>query len=135
VFVEELPRADAAEGASRISVLTRVGIPVFLAPSRRVSKAELAFLPPEAGRIRASLRNGGTVRLRPSTVTLAVLSADGARLLERALDGWYVLAGGERVYEVEVPPELCARAAEAVITAALDGGTVEARAAGACRGP
>lgn len=135
LFVEELPRAETPEGATRVAVLTRVGIPVFLAPAKRVAKAELALLEPAPGRVRAALRNPGSVRLRPAAVTFALVAKDGARLLERPLDAWYVLAGGERIYEVEVPPDVCARAAEAVVTAGLDGGVLEARAADPCRAP
>jgi fimbrial chaperone protein len=133
IVVEELPVADTKQ-STRVQVLTRVGIPVFLAPSRRSAAGEIAFLPAPPRRLRFTVRNTGTVRLRPSAVTLTVNGAGGEPLLARSLDPWYVLAGGERVYEVEVPEGACARAAETVATAALDSGPLEARASGACRG-
>jgi fimbrial chaperone protein len=135
IFVEELPRADDADAANRVQVLTRVGVPVFLAPTRRLSKVELVFLPPEPGRVRLALRNGGSVRVRPSAVKLALVAADGSPVLEKTLDAWYVLAGGQRIYEVELPEGACAGAATAVASATLESGAIEARAAGACRGP
>ncbi|WP_242360541.1 molecular chaperone [Anaeromyxobacter sp. SG17] len=135
IFIEELPQAETAEDAARVKVLTRVGVPVFLAPAARVEHGELAFLGRDGTHVRFALRNPGTVRLRPSAVTLALVAADGARVLERSLEAWYVLAGGERVYEVAVPPEACARAASVVVSAALARGAIEARAPGACRDP
>jgi len=135
LFVEELPHAAAAPEANRVRVLTRVGIPVFLAPQKKQAQAEIAFLPSEGGRVRFAIRNAGTVRLRPTSVTLALSAKDGARVYERTLDAWYVLAGGERVYAVEVPPDACARAAEARAVAALEHGSIEVRTADACRGP
>jgi fimbrial chaperone protein len=135
VFIEELPRAETAEDAARVKVLTRIGVPVFLAPAAPVARGELVFLGRDGARVRLAIRNTGTVRLRPTAVTLALLGADGAPVFEKALDPWYVLAGGERVYEVEVPAEACARAATALASAALERGAIEARAAGACRGP
>lgn len=135
IFIEELPRAETAEDAARVRVLTRIGVPVFLAPAKAVERGELAFLGRDGARIRLALRNTGTVRLRPRSVTLALAGADGSPVFERSLDGWYVLAGGERVYEVEVPAEACARAVTVVATAALERGAIEARAAGACRDP
>jgi fimbrial chaperone protein len=137
LFVEELPRADTAAEANKVQVLARVGLPVFLAPQRKVARGQVVFVARDGARIRFAVRNVGTVRLRPSSVTFAVAKKDGGRVFERTLDAWYVLAGGERLYEVEVPAETCARAqgGSAVATASLDEGTIEARAADACRAP
>jgi fimbrial chaperone protein len=136
MFIEEMPRADEAPSPARVQVLTRIGVPVFLAPARRVEKAELAFLPSGApGHLRFALRNTGSVRVRPTGVTLALVDADGARLAEKSLEAWYVLAGGERIYEAEVPADACARAREAVAVAAVEGGAIEARIASPCRAP
>jgi fimbrial chaperone protein len=135
VFIEEMPRADDAAAASRVQVLTRIGVPVFLAPPRRVARGEVAFLPGARNRIRFGVKNTGTVRLRPSAITLALVAADGKRLAEKTLDAWYVLAGGERIYEADVPPDVCASAAEAVASVALEGGAIEQRIAGPCRAP
>jgi len=134
IFVEEMPRADQAD-ANRVQVLTRVGVPVFLAPAKKTSRGELALLERNGKRVRFALRNRGTVRLRPLAVRLTLVAADGAIVFERALDAWYVLAGGERLHEVEVPADACARAAEVVVVATLEAGKIEARAAGACGGP
>jgi hypothetical protein len=35
------------------------------------------------------------------------VGSDGATLFERQLDGWYVLAGTHRAYELAIPPEVC----------------------------
>jgi fimbrial chaperone protein len=134
LVVEELPRRDVAPG-TQVQVLTRVTVPVFFAPARAAASGELVFLSRDGGKVRFTLRNTGTVRLRPTEVTLALRAKDGAAVLERPLDAWYVLAGGERVYEVELPADACAKAAQVVVTAALDAGAIEARAQGACRGP
>jgi len=134
LVVEELPRADVAPG-TQVQVLTRVGVPVFLAPARPAAKGELALLARDGARIRFTLRNTGTVRLRPSAVTLALRAEGGATVHEQRLEPWYVLAGGERIYEVAVPAAACAKAAEVVLTAALEAGAIEARAPGACRAP
>lgn len=134
IFVEEMPRSDQAD-AQRVQVLTRVGVPVFLAPARKTARAELAFLERDGRRVRFTLRNLGTVRLRPLDVRLSLVAKDGAVTFERALDAWYVLAGGERIHEVEVPADACSKASEVVVVAELEARKIEARAAGACRGP
>jgi fimbrial chaperone protein len=118
-----------------VRVLTRVGLPVFLAPTApAAARGEIAF--GAAGpKVRFALRNTGTVRIRPTAVHLALVSASGETVFERSLDPWYVLAREERGYEVEPPPEACARAAEAVVTVQLERGPLAGRAPAPCRGP
>jgi fimbrial chaperone protein len=134
LVVEELPRRDVAQD-TQVQVLTRVGVPVFFAPAKPAASGELAVLSRDGARVRVALRNTGTVRLRPTAVALSLRDAAGAPVHERALEAWYVLAGGERVYEVDLPAAACAKASELVVTATLDAGTIEARAQGACRAP
>lgn len=134
--VEELPREDAPPDGARVRVLTRVGLPVFLAPAAdAVARGEVVFLARAGGRIRFALRNTGTVRLRPSAVTLSLVSGRGETIFEKPLDPWYVLAREERIHEVEPPPGACERAAEMVVIVQLERGPLTARAPGACRGP
>jgi fimbrial chaperone protein len=138
VFLEELPPpADA--GAAEVRVLTRISIPVFLAPAAPVVRAVVAPPAVSAGRLTALLRNEGNARFRPSAVRLVVRGAAGGPLLEQDLEGWYVLAGGERRYEVALGEAVCtaarAAAVTATVTATLD--TVEVKASapippGAC---
>lgn len=127
VFLEELPPAAEAAGAE-VRVLTRVGIPVFVAPAARAARAVIA--PPELarGRLEVVLRNEGTVRVRPSTVRLELRDAAGRPLLEKALESWYVLAGGERRYQVALERAVCVAARTATVTATLDTGEVKASA-------
>lgn len=134
--VEELPREDAPPSGMRVRVLTRVGLPVFLAPSSgAVARGEVQFVERAKGRIRFALRNTGTVRLRPSSAALALVSGGGETVFEKPLETWYLLPREERVYEVEPPPGACERAAEMVVTFQTEGGPVVGRAPGACRGP
>ncbi len=134
--VEELPREDAPGSGVRVRVLTRVGLPVFLAPaSPPIARGEVVFVERANGRIRFTVRNTGTVRLRPSAVRLALVSGQGETVFERALEPWYLLAREERIYEVEPPPGACERAAEMVATVQLETGPITGRAPRACRGP
>jgi fimbrial chaperone protein len=133
VVVEELPWRDQAPAGIAVRVLTRVGLPAFLAPRETRRKGEIAFLDRDGKRVLFALRNGGTVRLQPTSVALALVSARGEKLFERQLDSWYVLAREERVWDVAVPREACEKAAEVVVTATLEADAVVGRAAGGCR--
>jgi fimbrial chaperone protein len=127
VFIEELPAGDAPASAGQIRVLTRVGIPVFFAPAERVQKGSLAFLAAGSGRASLRIQNAGTVRLRPTAITVVGLAEDGSRTFEVPLNPWYVLAGGQRIYEAELPAAECGRTRELVAKVAVDPDQLEAR--------
>jgi len=107
IFLQELPPPEKPGERQQVRVLSRLGLPVFLAPERPVSRADLEGLAAGAGKARFALRNPGTVRLRPAEVRLSGRGSDGRTLFARPLDAWYVLAGGERRYEVALPVAEC----------------------------
>lgn len=126
VFVEEiLPAATPAE-ATRLRTRLRVGLPVFLAPERPLAGGEIVGLGVERGKVTFLLKNAGTVRIRPSSVRVLAIDAKRKPLFEKSFEGWYVLAGGDRLYEVELPADACAKVATVTAIAILDAQTIEA---------
>jgi fimbrial chaperone protein len=115
IFIEEMPAPQKVETRATVRVLTRIGIPVFLAPTkafedRRVS-AELS------GKVAAvDVENTGNVHFRINTVHLDALAADGSKLFEKQAQGWYVLAGGHKRYDLEIPRESCGKVRKLVVS-------------------
>jgi fimbrial chaperone protein len=115
IFVEEMPAPQKVETRATVRVLTRIGIPVFLAPTkafedRRVS-AELS------GKVAAvDVENTGNVHFRINTVRMEALAADGSKLFEKQAQGWYVLAGGHKRYDLEIPRESCGKVRKLVVS-------------------
>jgi len=137
VFLQEMPPPEKPEGAARVLVLSRIGLPVFLAPSRPVERAVLVDLAARAGKATFVLRNEGTVHVRPTAVKVVGRGGDGKAAFERELPAWYVLAGGTREYEVEIPAEGCAslREVEVSVELAREVLRAKAEAPGACTTP
>jgi fimbrial chaperone protein len=127
IFIEELPPPESPDAPKQVRVLTRVGIPVFFAPNREVRRSEVGFLSAGAGQVSIRIRNTGTVRLRPTTVTITGTGTDGERTFAVPLDPWYVLAGDERFYETELPPDACARTKELHVAVQVEPTVLEAR--------
>lgn len=119
VFVEEMPPPPKPESASRVQVLSRIGIPIFLSPDQAIEKAVWGELRVEGGKVEASLRNLGNVRVRPAAVRLVAADAAGKPLHEKALDAWYVLPGGERRYAAQLPADVCGRVRSVAVEAQL----------------
>ena len=106
VFIEELPPAEKpSQPVSQVRVLTRVGVPVFLAPARVVDKRTIEGISVAHGRFQFKVVNGGTAHFREETVRVRGLDATGKELFNREQRGWYVLSGGSLAYEMELPKE------------------------------
>jgi fimbrial chaperone protein len=134
VFVEQLPGAPSGPETA-VRVLTRVGIPVYVEPPKPFRAGELSPLRAEGGKIVFTLRNTGNVRLRPEAVLVTGRDADGEFVFEQQLGGWYVLAGGERIFELEAPRDRCARVRSLSAEVKTEAGVLTAQlatAGGAC---
>ncbi|HEU4438450.1 MAG TPA: fimbria/pilus periplasmic chaperone [Methylomirabilota bacterium] len=110
IFVEELPPAVTQSApAGQVRVLARMGIPIFIEP--RAGRAELRLAPPTLvpGHVAFELRNTGTKHAIPQEIRVRGLGAAGEALWAREPDGWYILAGDRRLYEVPLSREDCAR--------------------------
>jgi fimbrial chaperone protein len=110
LFVEELPpeqpRTDPGAG---VRVLTRMGIPVFLAPTTSRSLATLSAVGLAGATVGFSLDNGGTVHFVPEHVRIVGVDRTGATVIDRQLQGWYVLAGTSRHFSLTIPQPECSR--------------------------
>lgn len=134
VFVQEMAPPEKPEGAAQVLVLSRIGLPVFLAPARPTERAVLVDLAARGRKASFVLRNEGTVHVRPTAVKLLGRDKEGKTSFQRDLPAWYVLAGGTRAYEVEIPPEACAALREIEVSVELPREALRARheTPGAC---
>jgi fimbrial chaperone protein len=123
IFVQELPalRSADAAGDGRITMLTRMGIPVFLPPDvSRVAGDVAADLAGDALTIR--LRNRGSVHVRVATIRVVGEGAGGV-VFDRTQPGWYLLAGGARRYPLRFTADECRQVTALRVEVATDRGT------------
>ena len=118
LFIEELPSQPGGTGTpGQVAIRTRLGIPIFIRPVKEVSAGRVAQLAVRDGRLTFAVRNDGTVHFLAQAVQVTGLDAAGETVLETKLDGWYVLAGGTRLYDLELPADTCPRLKTITITA------------------
>lgn len=127
VFLQEMPPPESPDAPAQVRVLSRIGLPVFLAPAKAVERTRILDVAGKGGKVTFRLVNEGTVHVRPTSVKLAGLGARGESTFETELPAWYVLAGGERVYDAELPAGACASSQELEVSAALGRDVVRAR--------
>src|SRR5207247_1400830 len=121
VFVEELPPAEkAAQPRSTVRVLTRVGVPIFMDPERAVENLKLGPLKAAQGKVSVDVHNEGNVHERIMTVAAQGQDGGGKQVFEGQVQGWYVLAGSHKAWQVPVPADACARVRKVQVTVKTD---------------
>jgi fimbrial chaperone protein len=114
IFVEELPAA-AGPQANAVRVLTKMGIPIFIRPSRESATADLRDLSIRDGSLHFSVNNRGTVHFVPEKVVVRAAGSGGEQVGVEELKAWYILAGGRRDFAMAIPPASCAKVASLTV--------------------
>jgi fimbrial chaperone protein len=130
LFIEELPPLRSPgrpDTGTHVRTLTRFGIPVFLEPTKPAAKRNVELTDIRPGHFSVAVRNPGNVHLHLHRVRIKGLGAAGVSVFERELASSYVLAGGTRLYEVDVPPAECPRVERLEVDVTTDGDTFAER--------
>jgi fimbrial chaperone protein len=122
LFFEELPPLETtgSNQGPQVRILTKMGVPVFVAPAKRTVAASLTEPGIDRGRVAFEVMNDGTVRFSLFGVVLTGESDDGEELFRKEQSGWYVLAGGRRIYEAPLSADECRGLAVVRIEATTD---------------
>ena len=122
IFFEELPplaSASAGEGA-QVRILTKMGVPIFVSPGKVSEQGRIDAVRVADGKLLFDVKNSGNVHFSVHGVKVRGLAESGSDVFERQLDGWYVLAGTPRSYELELPADVCSKVKSVVIEAQTD---------------
>jgi fimbrial chaperone protein len=125
IFVEELPPTGTTTG-SGVRVLTKMGIPIFVRPVKEVATAALDDLRQQDGALRFTLANAGTVHVVPQSIKVRGLAGSNTAF-DRELEGWYVLAGGRREFDMAFPKNACAQVTSIVVDIQFASGKLQER--------
>jgi fimbrial chaperone protein len=127
LFVEELPplARNAKEEANSIRVLTKMGLPVFVAATAPQATPSVTPLQVNGRQIKFSVKNSGNTHMRVQKVMFTAKSA-AKTVHSEELPGWYVLAGGIRTYAVTLPDTACKEATSLEVQMESDSGSPKA---------
>jgi P pilus assembly chaperone PapD len=107
LMIEELPNGTAPKTGSQVAVRTRVGVPVFLEPTKPVRSGRIDQVTMNKGVVSIPLTNTGTIYAMVDDVSVRGMSAPDAPVFEESLKGWYVLAGKTRTWTYTILPAQC----------------------------
>ena len=124
IFVEELPPADNGKQQG-IRLLTKMGIPVFIQPTKQLVQAQVGQMKMGADGFSFEIKNTGNVHFFPGKIRVFGKGAPDEILLDRQLQPWYVLSGGVRKYSVEISPRECHQLHDLTVELEVDGKTLK----------
>jgi fimbrial chaperone protein len=128
IFVEELrplEQPTPSPAGSQVRVLTKMGIPIFLQPANPKPSGAVAALGIANGTVSFDIRNTGNVHFSLFGVRVVGTGASGETVFDRKAEGWYVLAGGNRTYQIALTPEECSRIRHLAVDALADIGELK----------
>jgi fimbrial chaperone protein len=136
VFVEELPQQTESVPGGHIRVLTRLSIPVFLQPAKSVLLGEIADLTVRDATASFEIRNIGNVHFSARHIAVVGLGLADPPIIKHEFEGWYILSGGSRRYDVQLSFEDCRKLRLLTVEVQTELGPLKREATlqpGACR--
>ena len=106
LFVEELPD-QSAPAANVVALRTRIGIPVFVRPTKPSRSAVIDGVSVEGGKVLTRVRNTGNLHISVDTVSVKGTGGSAAPTFTKEGPGWYVLPGATRIFEVPMTATEC----------------------------
>ena len=133
IVVEELlPRVNASTPSTAVRVITKMSIPLFIQPPVLQPAVRVDGLRVLGAHATFSVTNPGTSHFITHSVYLRVNAPDGTTLFDKSVGGWYVLARGSRVYDLDIPASVCTRGASITFEVETDKGRTVQRFGGFC---
>ncbi len=124
IFVEELPPVENSQ-ADGIRILTKMGVPIFVQPSKPTVEGRLDQIKFQDSEFFFEVKNLGNIHFFPRAVRVKAADSQGETLLERELQSWYILAGRTREYRVEIPRADCAKIENLTVEVELEDKTLK----------
>jgi fimbrial chaperone protein len=126
IFIEELP-SQLKLTTTGVRLLTRMSVPIFIRPAKPEGRPRVEQMALRAPEFFFELKNGGNAHFQPRQITVKGAGANGEIVLERKIPGWYVLAGGSRLYHIDVPKSDCAKINDFSVEFDFEGKVVKER--------
>src|SRR6185436_4333083 len=106
LFIEELPD-QSAPTANAVALRTKLGIPVFVRPSKPSRTAVIDGVSVENGKVLARVRNTGNLHISVDSISVKGTGGSAAPTFTKEGPGWYVLPGATRIFEVPMTAAEC----------------------------
>ncbi len=108
MYLEEIPVGPRqSEQGPSVRMLTRIGIPIFLSPTKPAGTGAIESLRLEKGRLTIALKNGANTHWPITSILVSGAASSGGAGFSKEVQGWYLLSGAARSYAVDIPADAC----------------------------
>lgn len=111
LFIQEAPGSNKKRPDARasVSIGIRFVLPLFIMPAVEASSGIIESVALSPRMVKAAIKNTGTVHLKISSIKVNGKSADGRYLFSKEIQGWYILQGASKTYEIPIAPGDCSK--------------------------
>jgi fimbrial chaperone protein len=92
-----------------VKIITKMSIPIFVVPENRKTAAEIVDTAIRNGKLTFDLKNSGNVHYMAQAVRVIGMGEGSQAVFDRQTQGWYILSGETRTFDMDLNPEECAR--------------------------
>jgi fimbrial chaperone protein len=127
IALDEMPSVESQLNKTHspgLQVRTRVTIPVFFTPLVSSPKAQLDTLTLSRGTVYGRVSNDGNAHATVSTVDISGRDSTGAKVFDKQINGWYVLAGEDWDFSASLGRS-CSKIKTIAVTVQSDAGRLE----------
>jgi len=125
LFIEELPNQSAPK-TNEVALRTKIGIPVFVRPTKPVRTAVIDSVTVESGKVLTKVRNTGNLHISVDTISAKGTGSTAAATFTKEAPGWYVLPGATRVFEMPLTAAECRATTSIAVDVVGHGKTLKA---------
>ncbi|MBV8164923.1 MAG: molecular chaperone [Candidatus Eremiobacteraeota bacterium] len=120
LVLDELPAPQTSQRGPEVRVLTRITIPVFLAPVLSHAQADVNEVAVHKGAMAFRITNAGNVHVQPR-LTVTAHDANHHVIYDLGPQTiWYILASGFRDVKVTLPTKTCASVRSLLLSVEMD---------------
>lgn len=118
LYLEELPVIKPGEMALKFALT--IGLPIFISPAKEIKKTSLEKLAFSEGVLSVKVRNDGNRYINVGDITASGLDGKGREVFKTTGEGWYILAGSAKGFNVDIPEQDCQKAHKLDVTVEIE---------------
>ena len=116
IFIEELPpEAKPNQQQNVVRILTKLGIPIFLQPTKQVVDGGIENIVVSKNQINFQVKNRGNVHFIAQKLRIKGTDEAEKSVFDRQRNGWYVLADSSQPYDLKISQQECSKTRTLVI--------------------
>ena len=109
IFIEEIPlvKQQKEPGSFGINILIQFSVPIFVKPTKEEVKGIIEALTFDENKLNVHVSNTGNSHFRIESFKIKGSDINNVETFSKELSGWYLLAGADRMRNVQISQEEC----------------------------